>query len=107
MENFFKSKQSSWSDIKIILLKFNNEKQSFHEGNQPIFDVIVKSIMQKVYISKDRNENSIELHEVISYVENIPILAEDNELLYNLVAIRQMHLEEPLLKALNLNMSLS
>lgn len=50
MFNFFKTEDSSWSDLKIILNKFNNEKQDFHEGNYNIFEVIVSGLMEKIRI---------------------------------------------------------
>jgi hypothetical protein len=76
MEAFFKGNQSSWSDLKIFLNKFNSEKNGFHMQNQAIFDVIVKAILEKVFIGN--HPNAIELSEVISYVEKIPIKIEDS-----------------------------
>ena len=67
MYHFFQSNQSSWSDLKIILNKFNNQKVGFHKHNQLIFDVIIKAIMEKVYIAKNHPQG-INLSEVISYV---------------------------------------
>ena len=49
--------------------------------------------MEKVHIDR-KHAQHIPLSEVISYVENIPIKAEDTELLYNLMAIREMHIQE-------------
>jgi hypothetical protein len=53
MFNFFKSEDSSLSDLKIILNKFNNEKKDFHQKNHKIFDVIVKGLMEKINIGTD------------------------------------------------------
>jgi hypothetical protein len=50
MFQFFKQGESSWADLKIILNKFNNEKEDFHRSNYRIFEVIVRAIMEKVHV---------------------------------------------------------
>jgi len=67
MFTFFKRDQSSWADLKIILNKFNNEKEDFHRKNNKIFEIIVKAIMEKVFVgTKDVQEAG--LGEVLSYI---------------------------------------
>jgi hypothetical protein len=70
MFHFFKTQDSSWSDLKIILNKFNNEKKDFHESSYNIFEVIVRGLMEKICIGTE-SETEIGLGEVIAYLENI------------------------------------
>jgi len=64
MFTFFKRDQSSWADLKN---KFNNEKEDFHRKNNKIFEIIVKAIMEKVFVgTKDVQEAG--LGEVLSYI---------------------------------------
>ena len=72
MFKFFKSKDSSSLDLKIILKKINNEKTDFHEKNYNIFEVIslivlLNSLMEDSYYFT----RFISLLEFILFIEHI------------------------------------
>ena len=66
MFRFFQGGKSSWSDLKIVLNKFNNEKEDFHKQHYEVFEVMVRAILEKVRIGSEEAEAG--LSEVLSYL---------------------------------------
>ena len=52
--------------MKIVLNKFNNEKEDFHKQHYEVFEVMVRAILEKVRIGSEEAEAG--LSEVLSYL---------------------------------------
>jgi hypothetical protein len=104
MFRFFQGDRSSWADLKIVLNKFNNEKEDFHKSNFQVFEVMVNAIMEKVRIGG--SVDGAGLSEVVSYLENIPFPLEQTRLLESLISIQEIKGEEATLRLIGIDMTL-
>jgi hypothetical protein len=104
MFRFFQGGRSSWADLKIVLNKFNNEKEDFHQGNYQVFEVMVRAIMEKVRVGGAKEEAG--LGEVVSYLENIPFPLDHTPLLQSLISIQEIREEEATLQSIGIDMTL-
>ena len=104
MFRFFEGGRSSWADLKIVLNKFNNEKEDFHKNNYQVFEVMVNAIMEKVRVGSSREEAGLD--EVVSYLENIPFPLDRAPLLQSLISIQEIRQEEATLRSIRIGMNL-